>query len=124
MLRTMKTTEEFKPCIFPFYENYQAIKVFYKKDLEAWGRKIPAQTLYRGAKLRKRDFLVLKPGVFIEMFGFMSTSKNKQRAVEFTDRDGYIFIIHIPEMEIPKRFDKYDHGFVDINKHKLADPEF
>ena len=27
-------------------------------------------------------------------------------------------------MMIPKKFDKYDHGFVDINKHKLADSEF
>ena len=34
------------------------------------------------------------------MFGFMSTSKNLQRAQEFTDRDGYIFVIHIPELEI------------------------
>lgn len=81
MLRTMKTTEEFRPCIFPFYENYHAIKYYYNKDLSQSLRKIKAQTLYRGAKLRKRDFNVLQPGVFIEMFGFMSTSKNLQRAL-------------------------------------------
>lgn len=81
MLRTMKTTEEFRPCIFPFYENYHAIKHYYNKDLSQSLRKIKAQTLYRGAKLRKRDFNVLQPGVFIEMFGFMSTSKNLQRAM-------------------------------------------
>ena len=81
MLRTMKTTEEFRPCIFPFYENYHAIKLYYNKDLSQSLRKIKAQTLYRGAKLRKRDFNVLQPGVFIEMFGFMSTSKNLQRAM-------------------------------------------
>ena len=75
MLRTMKTTEEFKPCIFPFYENYQAIKIFYKQYLDENKRVIPAQVLYRGAKLKRRDFEVLQPGVFIEMYGFMSTSK-------------------------------------------------
>jgi hypothetical protein len=32
-------------------------------------------TLYRGCKLSKKDFNQLKPGTFIEMFGFMSTSK-------------------------------------------------
>lgn len=31
-----------------------------------------------------------------------------------------MFVIHVPEITIPKKFDKYDHGFVDINKHKLA----
>lgn len=50
----------------------------------------------------------------------MSTSKNLARAKEFTDRDGYVFVIHVPEMSIPKKFDKYDHGFVDINKYSLA----
>ena len=96
MLRTMKTAEEFRPCIFPFYENYHAVQHFYKRDMEKSSRRIAAQTLYRGAKLRQRDFRVLEPGVFVEMFGFMSTSKSLQRAQEFTDRDGYIFVIHVP----------------------------
>ena len=67
---------------------------------------------------------MLEPGIFLEMFGFMSTSKSLQRAQEFTDRDGYIFVIHVPELMIPPKFDKYDHGFVDINLHKLAGKEF
>ncbi len=54
------------------------------------------------------------------MFGFMSTSKNLERAKEFCDRDGYIFIITVPSLTIPRKFDKYDHGFVDINKNGLA----
>ena len=57
--------------------------------------------LYRGAKLRKRDFQALQPGVFIEMYGFMSTSKSLESAQKFTDRDGYLFVIHIKEREIP-----------------------
>ena len=80
MLRTMKTTEEFKPCILPFCENYHSVKMFYMNDLVENGRVIPPQTLYRGAKLRLRDFLALKPDTYIEMFGFMSTSKNLERA--------------------------------------------
>lgn len=70
--------------------------------------------------MRLRDFQCLSPGVFIEMFGFMSTSKNLERAKEFCDRDGYIFIITVPSLTIPRKFDKYDHGFVDINKNDLA----
>lgn len=65
MLRTMKTTEEFKPCVFPFYENYHAIKMIYMNELVENNRRIPAQTLYRGAKLRLRDFMSLVPGAFI-----------------------------------------------------------
>jgi hypothetical protein len=37
-------------------------------------------TLYRGTKLQKKDFMALKAGIFIEMFGFMSTSKSKASA--------------------------------------------
>jgi hypothetical protein len=37
-------------------------------------------TLYRGAKLKKRDFRLLKAGDFIEMFGFISTSKSRASA--------------------------------------------
>ncbi len=58
------------------------------------------------------------------MLGFMSTSKNLNRAKQFCDRDGYIFVISVPELTIPERFNKYDHGFVDINKYKLASKEF
>ena len=64
-----------------------------------------------------RDFNSLKPGIFIQMFGFMSTSKNLERAKQFCDRDGYIFVITVPPLTIPAKFNKYDHGFVDINKH-------
>ena len=81
MLRTMKTTDEFRPCILPFNETYHAIKCFYKQNNKG---KIKKQTLYRGAKIRKKDLEGLKPNVYIEMFGFMSTSKNFERAKEFT----------------------------------------
>ena len=64
MLRTMKTTEEFKPCVLPFNETYHAIKFFYHRDLHPH-RKLPEMTLYRGTRLRARDFNSLKPGVFI-----------------------------------------------------------
>jgi hypothetical protein len=37
-------------------------------------------TLYRGTRLREKDFKSLKAGVFIEMFGFMSTSKSLKQA--------------------------------------------
>ena len=102
MLRTMKTTSEFKPCILPFYENYHALKMFFLKDLLKNNRVIRPQTLYRGTKLKQRDFNALKPNLFIEMFGFMSTSKSLKTAKQFTDRlTGYIFVIHVPELRIP-----------------------
>jgi hypothetical protein len=52
-------------------------------------------TLFRGCKISKKDFSRLKEGVFVEMFGFMSTSKSEDRAKDFVDRDGYIFVIHV-----------------------------
>lgn len=54
----------------------------------------------------------------------MSTSKNLERAKQFTDSQGYIFVIHVPELNIPKKYDRFDHGFVDINKHNLAGKKF
>ena len=54
----------------------------------------------------------------------MSTSKNIERAKEFTDHLGNIFVIHVPEMVIPSKYDCYDHGFVDINKYSLAESKF
>ena len=51
--------------------------------------------LYRGAKLKKRDFQNILPGTFIEMYGFMSTSKSIETAKKFTDKDGYVFVIHV-----------------------------
>lgn len=72
--------------------------MFYTQDLIKAKRKIKYQTLYRGAKLRKRDFNSLKTGTYIEMLGFMSTSKKLERAKEFTDKDGYIIIIEVPEL--------------------------
>ena len=80
MLRTMKTPEEFRPCILPFNETYHSVKMYYLHNLLKNKRKIPAQTVYRGAKLRKRDFNNLNIGTYIEMLGFMSTSKNLERA--------------------------------------------
>lgn len=79
MLRTMKTTQEFKPCVLPFNETYHSIRFFYQKELLP-SRKLQQMTLYRGTRLRLKDFQSLKPGVFIEMFGFMSTSKSLQQA--------------------------------------------
>ena len=54
--------------------------MFYTQDLVDNKRKIFQQTLYRGARLRKRDFNSLKVGSYIEMLGFMSTSKSFERA--------------------------------------------
>ncbi len=54
----------------------------------------------------------------------MSTSKSLDSAKKFTDKDGYLFVIHVPEREIPQKWSSYDHGFVDINKYKLASAEF
>ena len=65
MLRTLKTTEEFKTCILPFNETYHSIKHFYQTFVKECSRKIPAMVLYRGAKLKLRDFKSLQPGVFI-----------------------------------------------------------
>ena len=50
----------------------------------------------------------------------MSTSKSLDTAKKFTDRDGYIFVIHVSGRELPQKWDKYDHGFVDINQNHLA----
>lgn len=57
-------------------------------------------TLYRGCKLSKKDSAQLKPGVFVEMFGFMSTSKSEERALDFVDRDGYLFVIHVKKRKV------------------------
>jgi hypothetical protein len=58
------------------------------------------------------------------MFGFMSTSKSKAAAEKFTDADGYLFVIHVPARTLPEKYDRYDHGFVDINREGLAGKEF
>lgn len=83
-------------------------------------------TLYRGCKLSKKDFKHLnKPGVFVEMLGFMSTSKSEERAKDFVDRDGYMFVIHVKRRKLDlNRFKNFDHGFVDINRYGLASIEF
>jgi hypothetical protein len=116
MLRTLKTTEEFKPCQLPFNETYHSIRLYYQHYLQHHSRKLPAMTLYRGARLKKRDFRSLKAGDFIEMFGFMSTSKSREAAERFTDADGYLFVINVPARTLPEKYDRYDHGFVDINR--------
>lgn len=67
---------------------------------------------------------MLKAGDFIEMFGFMSTSKSRESAEKFTDSDGYLFVIHIKERTLSEKYESYDHGFVDINRYKLAGKEF
>lgn len=50
----------------------------------------------------------------------MSTSKSLKSAMKFTDKDGYIFVIHVKGRELTAKYDKYDHGFVDINRYQLA----
>ena len=70
--------------------------------------------------MREKDFKCLKKNSYIEMFGFMSTSKNFERASDFADQAGYMFIITVPSMKIPEKYDKFDHGFVDINENNLA----
>jgi hypothetical protein len=100
MLRTMKTTAEFQPCIFPFYETYNSLKVLYDIDLKQSSYTIPAQTLYRGTPLRDGDVNRLKPGTFIEVLGFMSTSKNSEKALEFCDQNRYLFVIEVPNLVI------------------------
>lgn len=78
-------------------------------------------TLYRGCKLSKKDFNQLKPGTFVEMFGFMSTSKSHDRALDFVDRDGFLFVIHVNRRKANiEKFKNFDHGFVDINRYGLA----
>lgn len=75
--------------------------MFYQKDLLP-SRVLPKMTLYRGTRLKLRDFLFLKPGVFIEMFGFMSTSKKEEQAKKFAESaDSYMFVIHVNETTIP-----------------------
>jgi hypothetical protein len=82
-------------------------------------------TLFRGCKLSKKDFNQLKPGVFVEMFGFMSTSKSEERALDFVDRDGYLFVIHVKKRNANlEKFRNFDHGFVDINRYGLASSEY
>lgn len=54
----------------------------------------------------------------------MSTSKSKESAEKFTDSDGYLFVIHIKERVLSEKYERYDHGFVDINRYKLAGKEF
>jgi len=51
----------------------------------------------------------------------MSTSKSIERAKDFVDRDGYLFVIHVKKRKIDiDRFKNFDHGFVDINRYGLA----
>jgi len=54
----------------------------------------------------------------------MSTSKSRASAEKFTDKDGYIFVIEVKEREMKKKYEKYDHGFVDINRYNLASSQF
>ena len=83
---------------------YNSVKIYYNEYLSEHSRKLPGMQLYRGARLKKRDFNSLKPGVFIEMFGFMSTSKSLDSAKKFTDKDGYVFIINVKQREVPKKW--------------------
>lgn len=55
------------------------------------------------------------------MYGFFSTSEDKNRSKKFmNNEDGIMFVIHLPEMHISKDFENYDHGFVDMNYFKLS----
>lgn len=54
----------------------------------------------------------------------MSTSKSQASAEKFTDKDGYIFVIEVKERQMKKKYSKYDHGFVDINRYGLATSQF
>ena len=51
----------------------------------------------------------------------MSTSKNFEAAKNFIGDEGYMFLIHIPQKKIPKKYIDYNHGFVDINKFNLQE---
>ena len=35
-----------------------------------------------------------------------------------------MFVIEVPQRTIEKKFEAYDHGFVDINQNKLAPKNF
>jgi hypothetical protein len=125
MLRTVKTSEEFKPCNLPFHETYHSIRLYYHNFLKESNEEVPEMTLYRGCKLSKKDVNQLKPGAFVEMFGFMSTSKSRERALEFVDRDGYLFVIHVKKRWANlEKFKNFDHGFVDINRYGLASSDY
>ena len=81
-LRLMKPVEQFKNYSYAFFETYYAIKHYHKEKKK---NKIEKGIYYRGAKcFRQRDlsYLMSKEaeGDFIEMFGFLSTSKNKLKA--------------------------------------------
>lgn len=54
------------------------------------------------------------------MYGFMSTSTDKNIALNFTNSTGIIFKINVPELIIHQKYDKYDHGFVDINGNEIG----
>lgn len=50
----------------------------------------------------------------------MSTSTDKNIALNFTNSTGIIFKINVPELIIHQKYDKYDHGFVDINGNEIG----
>ena len=104
---------------------YWAIKHYYKKYLEDNDRIIPKKTVYRGTKLKKHDLKSLEDNSFIEIFGFMSTSKSMEKAKGFgsnTEKKNQIlFVIEIPEFKATTENEAYSHGFVDINHFYIAE---
>ena len=106
---------------------YWAIKHYYKKYLEENERIIPKQTVYRGTKLKKHDLKSLEDNEdnsFIEIFGFMSTSKSIEKAKGFgikaEKKNPVLFVIEIPEFKATVENEAYSHGFVDINYFNIA----
>lgn len=82
-------------------------------------------TLYRGAPLSRSDFKTLQPGNFVELLGFISTSKSYEKAKGFLDRkDSYMLVFRIKKIEIKKNLKIFDHGYVDINMYDIAEKHF
>lgn len=70
-------------------------------------------SLYRGAPFNIKK---LKVGQYIELLGFVSTSKKKEMAKGFLKRDSCLVEIRVP-FDVLKTDRKEDHGFVDFNSN-------
>ncbi len=102
MLRVCRNVEEFKPLTIPFNENYNAIKYFYNHTLQTQSNELPSYQLYRGASVKQMDFNQLKQGDFIELLGFVSTSKDETYVKDnfIRSKDDFLFIFTIKSRQL------------------------
>lgn len=87
---------------------------------------IPAYTLYRGAPVKKGELNLLKKGSYIELLGFVSTSKNEQIVREkfLTKSDYYLFVITVRPVKLNVQTKMLDNGFVDLAMFGIAPEEY